>query len=190
MHRMCLFAALAALILSAGCHPTTYTYTGPPLLYGTGGTAPECPTCFISGTFTLSKPLPAGGAVMTTYPDLRALGTLKSFDFTISNWTLGGTPPEWSSANGAMINQFGVTLDANGLLGNWNIQITSSDRTKYFATCNATATFETEFPAPPAPAAGFPPSAACNMPAPQKDTYSGGGNLLIQGNGPGKWAAQ
>ena len=188
--------SVAVAILLVGCPPkpasTSYTYTGPPLLFGAGGTAPLCQSCFIKGTFTLNAPLPYGGGVLTTYPDLRVLtnGKLSSFDFTISSWTLGGTPPEWSSTNGAIINQFGVSLDANGNLGNWNIQITSSDRTNFFATCNASAGFKTEFPAPPATEAGFPSGAACTMPTPQKDTYSGGGNTLLTGNGPGVMTGQ
>jgi hypothetical protein len=182
-----LVTSIAAAILLAGCG-TTYTYTGPPLLFGAGGTAPSCPTCFISGTFTVNSPLGcASSSLLCTYPDLRVLtnGKLTSFDFTISGWTLGGTPPEWSSTNGAIINRFGVTLDSSSQLGNWNIQITSSDRTTFFATCNATAAFKTEFPAPPAREAGFPSGAACDTPAPQKDTFSGGGNTLLTGNGPG-----
>lgn len=188
--------SMAAVILLAGCPPkptTSYAYTGPALLFGAGGTAPSCPTCFIKGTFTLNAPLGFGGSsVLSTYPDLRAItnGKLVAFDFTISNWSLGGTPPEWSSANGAIINQFGVSLDSSGNLGNWNIQITSSDRSKFFATCNATTGFKTEFPAPPAPEAGFPSGAACTMPAPQKDVFSGGGNLLLTGNGPGVMTGQ
>jgi hypothetical protein len=190
MHlKLKLAASMAAAILLTSC-ATTYTYTGPPLLFGAGGTAPSCPSCFVSGTFTLNAPLGCGGSgsSLSTYPDLRNLtnGKLTSFDFTISNWTLGGTAPRWSNTNGAIINQFGVSLDSSCNLGNWNIQISSSDGTNYFATCNATAGFKTEFPAPPAAEAGFPSGAACTTPPPPKDTFSGGGgNTLLTGNGPG-----
>ena len=177
-----LTSAVASILLT-GCGKTTYTYAGPPLTFDAGGAAPSCPSCVISGTFTVNTPLGFGGSsVLSTYN--LTTGQLKSFSFTISNWTLGGAAPSWSNTNGAIINQFSVSLDSSGNLGNWNIQITSSDRTKFFATCNASAGFKTEFPAPPATEAGFPSGAACTMTAPQ-DTFSGGGNTLLTGNGPG-----
>jgi hypothetical protein len=196
MHLKLQFAALvtsiAAAILLAGCPPptppsfTSFAYTGPLLPFGVGGTSPICQTCFIKGTFTVNSPLGFNFAPGYTTYDLKANGRIASFDFTVSGWTLGGTPPEYSNTNGAIIVTFGVTgLDSSGNLGNWNIEITDSGRKTFIATCNASAAFMAQHPGTNPSNAGFPSGAACTTPAPTKDDYSGGGNTLLQGNGPG-----
>jgi hypothetical protein len=190
MHRefqcIAFVTGLAAVILSVGCNPaTTYTYAGPVLTTGSSG-ASSCPGCSITGTFTVNNPLGFAG-VLNTFPSLGSTGALKSFDFTISGFT--GTPQEWSSTNGATIRQFGVSLDHFGNLGNWNIIIVTGTGPAGFATCNITAGFASEFPAPPAPAAGFPSGAACTQP-PGTDIFFPPGGGLAYGQGPGTWTAK
>lgn len=180
-----------AVILLGGCPPkpiyfTSFAYTGPLLPFGEGGTAPLCQTCFIKGTFTINSPetfsFPPG---YTTY-DFKGNGWIKSFDFTVSGWTLGGTPPEYSSTNGAIIITFAMTgLDSSMHLGNWNIEITDKDRKTSIATCNASAAFMAQNPGTNPWDAGFPSGAACSQGGPAKDIYSGGGNTMLTGNGPG-----
>jgi len=193
MHLKFQFAALVttvvAAILLAGCPPnpvylTSFAYTGPLLRFGAGGTAPSCSTCFIKGTFALNSSLgftnSVSPAAYSTY-DLKAIG-LKSFDFTVSGWSLGGTPPEFSNTNGAIVTRFSVTgLDSKGNLGNWNIQVGSSDG-RFIVTCNASAAFMASHPGANPWDAGFPSGSSCTS---QSENFSGGDNILFQGNGPG-----
>jgi hypothetical protein len=184
--------SMVAVILLVGCPPnpvslTSFSYSGPQLPFGAGGTAPLCPTCQITGVFTLNSPLGFGGSGVqyTTY-ELKANGRIKSFDFKISGWTLGGTPPEYSSTNGAIVVTASITgLDSKNNLGNWNIEITDSGRKTYIATCIASAAFMVQYSGQNPWDAGFPPGTSCQNPSPAHDIYSGGGNTLLQGNGPG-----
>jgi len=181
---MAFVTSLAAAILLVGCGSTVYTYTGPVLTDPSNGTV-NCSGCFISGTFTIAQPFPFG-SLLTTYPDIRALSnsTLKSFDFTISGFP--GTPPDWSSSNGATVHAFGVSLDSSGNLGNWNINISGGGTG--FATCNATAAFETEFPATATTPAGFPPGSACDEGP--IDIFFGTGGFSTYSFKPGSWTAK
>src|SRR5579871_310207 len=179
--------SLAAGILLAGCPPgatnfTSFTYAGPLLPFGAGGTAPTCPTCQITGLFTVNSPLGFSAAPAYSTYDLKATG-LKSFDFKISGWTLGGPPPEFSSANNATVTRFKITgLDSSGNIGNWNIQLGSSNGV-FLATCNATAAFMAQHPGANPWDAGFPSGAACGPQdqSPTHDQFSGGGSLLLEG---------
>jgi hypothetical protein len=182
---------MVAVILLVGCPPnpvylTSFAYTGPLLRFGAGGNAPSCPTCFIKGTFTLNSSLgftnSVSPAAYSTY-ELKANGRIKSFDFTISGWSLGGTPPEYSSTNGAIVITASITgLDSQNNLGNWDIQITDQNRTTFFVTCNASAAFMASHPGANPWDAGFPSGSSCTS---QSENFSGGDNILFQGNGPG-----
>ena len=181
--------SMVAVILLAGCPPstisyTTFSYTGPLLRFGAGGTAPSCPTCFIKGTFTLNSPLEFINSISpqtySTY-ELKINGRIKSFDFTISGWSLGGTPPEYSSTNGAIITTASITgLDGLNNMGNWNFEI--GDKTTFLVTCNASASFIASHPGANPWDAGFPSGSSCDS---QDEVYSGGDNILFQANGPG-----
>ena len=186
--------SMVAVILLVGCPPnpvylTSFTYAGPLLPFGEGGTAPLCATCFIKGTFTLNSPLAFTNSVSPsayTTNELKTNGRIKSFDFTIGGWTLAGTPPEYSSTNGAIVLTASITgLDSQNNIGNWNIEITDSGRKTSITTCNASAAFMTSHPGTNPWNAGFPPGAACTSGPPPSDVFSGGGNTLLTGNGPG-----
>jgi hypothetical protein len=105
----CLLVA-GFMIHSASSQTTTYTYTGQPFNSFTVSTISCPPICRISGSFTVSQPIPPN---LTTLLEITPI----SYNFTDGYSTV-------TDATGQIGPGFAIfSTDANGLPTQWNIQI-------------------------------------------------------------------